>query len=189
MNIATYKTAIKTWVEAQSGITAQWRDEAGGWQSKTRARLHLHGTKAKGTDWVSYTQDTDLDPGVDYIPTFKGNREITLSIFVESRNQAGSNVAIWYLEKLRTSLRKDSVKALLKTAGLAYSTVETPQDLSQWVDDRIESKASMDIHFNAVVNEIDADEADSFVETAGIAATLTKPDGADTGWDEEAFPG
>ena len=188
MNIAIYKTAIKSWVETQSGLTAQWRDERGGWQAKTRARLHLHTTQAVGVDHIRWEQDTDLDPGEDFVPTFSGNREITLSIFVESRDQSGSNVASYYLEKLRTSLRKESVKSTLRTAGLAFSTAEAVVDLTSWVDDRIESKASLDVHFNAVVNETDTDAVDSFVETVEIAAEMTNPSDEDVGWDAEEMP-
>lgn len=171
MDIAGYKTAIKTWVEAQAGITAQWRDEQGGWQSKTRARLHLSAPLGRGTDYTRWTQDTDLAAGVDFVPTFSGVREITLSIFVESRDQAGSGVAAFYLEKLRTSLRKLSVRTALRAAGLAHSTAEAVIDLDSWVDDRLESKAQLDVHFNTVVVEEDADEAASFVETFEITPT------------------
>jgi hypothetical protein len=188
MDIATFKNAIKAWVEVQAGISAQWRDEQGGWQGKTRARLHLHSSRSVGVDFLYHEQDQSLPAGEDYVPTVMGNREITLSIKVESRDQDGNGVAIWYLEKLRTSLRKPSVRAGLYEAGLSFSTVETPQDLDKWLDDRIESVAVMDVHFNAAVNERDADEATSFVETTEIGSTLTDPAGNDVGWDPESFP-
>lgn len=190
-DIATYKTAIKTWVEAQgSGITAQWRDQEGGWQPKTRARLHLSNVVPRGVDTIRYDQDATLAAGVDYIPTFSGCREITLSIEITSRDQSGSNVAIWYLDKLRRSLRKVSVRDALRAAGLGFATTGPTQDLSSLVDDRLESKAQMDVFFNAVVNEEDEDEADSVVETWKVTTDFTEPDGTTSHPDngEEDYP-
>lgn len=189
MDIESYKDAIKAWVEDQAGITAQWRDEKGGWQAKTRARLHLSSPRSLGVDHLGWAQaDEGLPAGADFVPQVSGNRTITLSILVQSRNQSGSNVAIWYLEKLRTSLRKPSVRAALYAAGLAHSTSEAALDLDVTVDCRKESQASLDVHFNAVVNEKDEAGADSFVQTTGIKATLETPAGDDAGWPDTEFP-
>jgi hypothetical protein len=179
MNLSTYRTAIKTWVEAQAAIPAQWRDAAGGWQSKAFALLHLQGSQGKGVDWLAWSQDTDLDPGEDLVPTVQGCRALTLSILVKSRNQ--DYTAMGYLEKLRASLVKPSVKAALRTAGLAFSTVEAVADLDGWYDDRTESVASLDVHFNAVENEEDVAEAGGFPE-AVIYTTVTVTGVANSKW-------
>jgi hypothetical protein len=167
VNLTTYRTAIKTWVEAQgSGLTAQWRDAAGAWQGKAFARLHL----GAGVDWIVWTQDEDLDPGVDMVPTVQGCREMTLSILVRSRNQ--DYTAMGYLEKIRSSIHKPSVKTALRTAGLAVATAEAITDLEGWSDDRTESVASLDVHLNMVENEEDALEVDGYVETASVGSNF-----------------
>jgi hypothetical protein len=188
--IKGYKDALRAWVDAQSGLTsaAQWRDESGGWQSKTRALLHLSSARGLGTDIKIWNQDGGEPAGSDYIPTFSGLREFTFSIFVESRDQKDGGIATTYLEKLRASTRKSSVRTALTAAGLSVSTTEEVQDLSHWVQDRWESKAQLDVHLNAVVNEVDTDEADSFVQTFGVTAELEDPAGSDRGWTEEEFP-
>jgi hypothetical protein len=183
MNLAAYRTALAAWVEAQAGISVQWRDAAGGWQGKTRARLHLLNSTGVGTDEVRYEQDTDLAPGVDFVPTFCGVRQITLQILVTSRDQ--NMPAAYYLEKLRTSTGKQSVRALLSAAGLAVSSVEGVVDLTSVVDDRVESQASLDVHLNAVDNETDSTEATSYVEKVGVAAVAP----GDPRWTEETFGG
>jgi uncharacterized protein (UPF0254 family) len=188
MSIDVYKPAIKAWVEAQAGITAQWRDEQGGWQAKTRARLHLSNILPRGVDMFRYNQDLSLAAGEDLVPTISGLRELLLEIKVTSRDQSEDNVAIAYLDKLRRSLRKRSVRTSLNAAGLAHSTTEVTQDVTTILDDRRESVAVMEVHFNAVVNERDAEEATGHVETFKISSALIADSGRDRGSSEEVHP-
>ena len=186
--LTTIKAAIKTWVEAQSGLKAQWRDEAGGWQGKTRIRLHLRSFDSLGVDWLAWEQDEELSAPNDLVPTVQGNRMMVLEIMCESRDQRGNTSAPYYLEKLHTSLKKPSVRSILYAAGLVASSSEAVLDLPSIVDNRIESKAQLDIHLAAVVNERDEDEGDSFVETVEIAGEFVQPDDSTLGWDKESFP-
>jgi hypothetical protein len=188
LDLATMKTAIKAWTEAQSGLTAQWRDEAGGWQSKTRIRLHLRSFDSLGEDWLGWEQDEELSAPNDLVPTVQGNRTMVLEIVCESRDQRGNNNALYYIEKLRTSLKKPSVRSILYGAGLVVTSSEASLDLPSTVDNRIESRAQLDIHLASVVNERDENEGDSFVETFEIAGEFIQPDDSTLGWDEEPFP-
>lgn len=271
MNWATYRTAIETWVLAQTGIMAQWRDQQGGWQGKPQVRLHLHNSRGVGVDHLrhatpakvqsvrltvstatsstayvltidgvayTYTSDssatkTEIRDGLqaligsldatltpvstdaldiqfddtavgslvtvgarltlslqryaDLLTTVSGDRLLTLTILVKSRDQGATHTATYYLEKLRTSLAKPSSLAILRAAGLAYSTAEEVIDLDGWTDDRLESMGSLDVHFNAVENEQDGVESTPFVETAEMSATLTADSGTDFGWQDEVF--
>ena len=63
MNIATYETAIKTWLEAQTGLTAQSRDAEGGWQTKARVRWHFFGIDGLGVDVQRWNVDGTLPAG------------------------------------------------------------------------------------------------------------------------------
>lgn len=186
--LATYRTAIETWIAAQSGITVQARDNKGGWQSKPRIRYHLQDSDDLGVDWLSWAQDEDLDAGADYVPTVHGNRSLLLSIQCETRDQSGNTTAMYYLEKLRSSLKKPSTRATLYAAGLVVSSAERVMDLSSWVDDRIESKAHLDLHLSAVVNDRDEAEGESFVEKTTVTGTFTTPAGEDIGGDAEELP-
>lgn len=188
MQFQTYSTALQSWVETQlPGVTAQFKNQRGGWQSKTRARLRLKSSRDLGVDELRHVQDVSLPAGADLVPTVSGLRLLTLSITLQTRDQSPDATARWHLEKLRTSLRKPSVKAALLAAGLAFTTAESVVPLDRWVDERIESQAAMDVHFNAVVNERDTAEAGSFVEKVGISANLIAPGGGDVGWTEEEF--
>jgi hypothetical protein len=194
--LATYRDAIKTWVEAQSGCTAQWRDDTGGWQTKPRIRMHLHDSAGRGIDWIDWAQDAELtatppyteeNPFVpDFVPTAKGLRVLTLTLIAETRDQ--DTTAMHYLEKLRTSIKKPSVRMALYSAGLVIESCENVLDLESLVDDRIESKAHLDVHLACVVNDRDESEADSYVETFTIDGSLTTPADADAGPGEEEIP-
>lgn len=198
MDFATYKTAISTWVEAQSGLTCQWRDEAGGWQGKPRVRAHLRSSRALGVDYLVWDHDTDLSATPpytvenpftsDYVPTVQGNRQLTLTLKCESRNQSGNNTAIYYLEKLRSSLQKPSTRSTLYAAGLVVTSAEQVIDLAKVLDDRIESVATLDLQMAAAINDRDEDEADSYADNVTVSADLTKPDTTSGGWSEESMP-
>lgn len=188
MSVDVYKPALLSWVIAQAGITAQWRDEQGGWGSKTRARLHLFGLDDVGIGHESVEQDTELEAGEDLVPTYHCDQEVTLTIDVTSRRQDGAQVAIVYLQKLRRSLRKDTVRSALRTAGLACSRTEAPQDLTSDVDGRLESRATMDLFFNAVYDERDEAQAESFVETIEVSSTFEDSAGGTRGQDDEEYP-
>lgn len=187
MTVATYKTAIKTWIEAQAnGATLQWRDEPGVWQAKPRIRAHLSGDDDLGVDWLSWDLDGELPAGADYVPTVNGNRELLLSLVCETRDQTVP--AIDYLRKIRTSVKKPSVKAVLSAAGLVVTSTERTIDLDDWTDDRIESMAQLDVHLAAVVQERDEAEADSYVDHYTATGTLTTPADEDAGPGEGEYP-
>jgi hypothetical protein len=191
MDFPAYEAAMLAWVEAQApaglDLTAQFRNRQGGWQSKTRALLNVHTSRSVGVDKLRHQQDVTLPEGADLVPTVTGERQLTLSVLVQSRDQRSDQTARYVLEKLRTSLAKPSVLQAFRAAKLGFSRAEAIVDLDRHLDDRIESMASMDVHFNAVVNERDTAEADGFPERAGIAAELTSPADLDVGWDEIPF--
>lgn len=195
MLINGYRAVIKTWIEnelSNYNVEAQWVGDKGGWHNKSACavRMHLHSSRSVGVDHLRWEQDTDEEDGLDYIPTVSGNREITLTIFAKTRAVAVFNdgKAIFFLEKLRTSLHKPSVKSNFRAVNLALIRAESAVDLSSIYDNRIEDYASLDVHFNAVVNEQDYNEADSFAEKAVTTAELASPSGADVGWADEELP-
>lgn len=188
MDFAAYDAAAIAWVESQlPGVSAQFKHQAGGWQGKIRARLSFHASRSLGVDELRYELDGGLPAGEDYVPSVEGNRQFTLTILMQSRDQRADYTARNQLETLRTSLRKPSVQAAFKAAGLAFSTSEGIVPLDRWLDDRMESQAALDIHFNAVGIALDTAEAISYADKAGVEGALSTPAGADAGWADEDF--
>lgn len=195
IDFATIKAAIKSWAAAQSGISAIWRDEANSMVFKPVIKLHLHTVQGLGVDYLGWDYDDTLDPpdeeggGGDYVPTVSGNRLMVLSIQCETRNQHGNNSALYYLEKLRTSLKKPSVRSGLYAACVVVTSTEATQDLSDWTDDRTESLAQLDVHLSTVVNNRDESEADSYADKMNAQGVLEAPSGTDFGFGPEDFDG
>lgn len=187
----TIRPAIKAWVESQlPNASVVWENEAeaAGFQPQTVVRLNTLTSGAVGIDELRWTHDAgEPDPAIDFTPTVSGNREFTLSILVSNRDQRATLDAHWHLEKLRTSLQKPTVRDALRVAGLSLQRYQPIQPLNEERKGRVESKASMDVIFNAVVNDTDTAEAGSYVEKAGITGTLYDLDGEDVGWVDEEF--
>lgn len=182
-----HQDALKAWVEGQLQIPALWHNEAEGFKAKTRARLSVLSSAPRGVDQLRWAQDAALSQGEDFIPTVSGLRDFTFSVHVQSRDQRPECAARWYLEKLRASVHKPSVRKALLDAGLGFQTSDAIQNLDEVIDGRMESRATLDFHFGAAVNDRDTDEGNSFVERVGIAAELTNPSGSDVGWVEDEF--
>lgn len=176
MDFVAYAAAVEAWILKQTGLTPQARDAAGGWQGKTWIRYSLTGTRGVGVDHVVSFQDVALPAGADMVTEVRGDRVITVSLLARSRDQRPGATAQALLEQVRTSLHKPSVQAILRGAQLAFSTAEAVVDLSDvWSDDRIESVASLDVHFNGVVHVSDAVEAGSYVSTPPAFNGTLKP--------------
>lgn len=185
VNAEAYRDGVISWVNTQLAgeVTAQMVYEQGQWQGKARARLNFPTIAPVGNDALRWEQDEELDPGEDFIPTVVGNRQVTLSILMQTRDQRPTKSATYFLEKLRTSLKKPSVRAALYAAGLAHATTSGIVPLDRVVDDRWESQASMDVIFNAVAIETDTAEQNSYMDTVGVAATLDEEEA----WPEDNF--
>jgi hypothetical protein len=183
MNWKSIQEALVVWVEAQSGLKAQWRDEAQVFQAKARLKLSILTSSANGIDETRWEFDGTRALGQEMVPRFCGNRNFTLSIQCETRDQRPEGAARHYLEKLRTSLLKPSVRALLNTAGVAYQSAAAIANLGGILDGREESRAVLDVFFSAVVNERDVNESGSFVEKIEVSHDLEKDQGNVTGTD------
>jgi hypothetical protein len=169
MDFAAYEEATRQWIQTQlPGIDAQMRHEGGGWHGKPRALFHFMSSVGVGVDELRYELNADLETGTDYVPVVSGNRRVVLSVMMQTRDQTPEQQAQYYLEKLRTSLRKPSVQALFRVAGLAFATVAGVVNQDRWLDDRMESQAVMDLTFNTIAIDRDSEEADSYVAEVDV---------------------
>lgn len=189
IDFATHQTAIETWVGDQLGIPVSWQAEQQLFQTKPRARLNIISVSDLGVDQVRWAYDSEAVAGEELVPAVTGLRNLTLSVLVESRSQTASGAARYYLEKLRTSIRKPSVMDALHTAGLALQTIESIQVLDEEIDGRLESRASLDFLFGVAVEESDATEAGAYVESADVTATIYDAEDNNKGWPEANFGG
>lgn len=178
MDWLTAKNALKVWVAAGTGLTAVWRDEANTFVMKPLAKLNIIASSQVGEDEIRWEyQSGEPDPLKQMQPTFAGNREFTLSVLVESRDQRPDKTAWHYLELLRTSMKKPTLRAALLAAGIAPIDAEGIVELDSTYDDRVESRCSMDIRFNAQSNETDTDESVGYLDKLEVDYAMNKEGG------------
>lgn len=200
MAFDTYKPALLTWVETYGSLPAAgavkarpleavWQHEQRPWVGKARALLRMHTTRSRGVDQVKWDQDVTLPAGADMVPTVFGVRELTLSILVETRDQTAAGDAQVHLERLRTSLRLPTVQAAFRAAGLAFAASVPVVNLDEVVQNRMESRAVLDVFFNAIAELTEpTSSADSYVEKVETSADFDTGDGTGPSWDDVEMP-
>lgn len=101
-----------------------------------------------------------------------GNRLRVLTLRCESFN---TNVdAIDVLERIRTKLQKRSVRAQLRTVGLAMVELGSVRAIDYRIDNRDIATALLEIRFRQKVSEdiTEGDGTSEFIEQADVAGTI-----------------
>jgi hypothetical protein len=131
-----------------------------------------------GEDDVSYAYAANADPLLEMTPTVSGNRLVVLQLDVEVPNQAAGANAHHIASRARTRLQWPSIQTALRALGLAEVRTEQIVVTDYEVDDRVVSRRSMDVRFNALSTETDAAGRTSYIATVVTTAAVTRPDGS-----------
>lgn len=180
MNWATMRAALKAQAIAASGLSApgavEWKGskEAGYSRPFPRCDMSLRSIVPQGVDEVfeEYNVDTDL-LDVKVI----GWRQMTWTLRVESENHADASIPLVHSERLRARLRRPSIGAALRAAGIGVSTIESTQLVAFKSQDRDAPVAVIDVILNLVENDTDdTAEAGEFVQlVTGQSDTINDP--------------
>lgn len=178
------REAAKAWAERHAGLPAVMDDDPRPWTGKAVVLLRISGSVGIGIDEARYEQEV---PDADLVPTYCGPRAFTLGVRIVSRSQAPDADAFYYLEVLRTSLARESVKAAFREAGMSVAQALAVVPVAHHVDGRAESMAVMDLLMNAVSSVTDrVSEPTSFIEQVELTSTLSPSSGLDL--DEDLMP-
>ena len=126
-------------------------------------------------------RETDLTGGAppageEIEVQISGQRLITVAVRVKSRDQEPLRTARFYLEQLRTSLRKPAIRAThLQPASIAVVRAMPTNDLDFTRQKRVEAFTNMDVIFATVVNELDV--ATTYIETVRVTSDIKNPAG------------
>ncbi len=163
------------------GIKVYWRDRERAFVSpEDGATCLLHVIAASdgpGEDDFRYEHNTETNL-LDV--TQAGIRLFTLSIVVESYDQADDKTALEYIEDIRDALFRPQILALLLAENLAVRDVAGTSDLSHTEDDHAVSSASMDVFFAYGNNKTSADGPG--LESVPFIETVQGEDGAPVGF-------
>lgn len=174
-----FEDAIEAWAEAVTGLKFFWRNRKRGWeQAKTWGTLHVTTGRHLGIDDIRERDLTGGAPpaGEEIEVQISGQRLITVAVRVKSRDQEPLETARFYLEQLRTSLRKPSIRAThLQPASIAVVRAMPTNDLDFTRQKRVEAFSNMDVIFATVVNELDAPT--TFIQTVRVTSDIKNPAG------------
>lgn len=144
-------------ISAAVGIETHWRDRERPFVTPTdeaMCLLHVIGTSGVGNDEfrLEHNEDTNkLDV------TQAGIRNFSVSVMVESYNQADDKTALEYLEDIRDAIARPAVQAMFREVNLAILDATQTTDLSHDEDDHAVSSASFDLMF-AYGNNVSSDD-------------------------------
>lgn len=177
----TFETAIEDWAKAVTGFRFYWLNRKRNREfRKTWGTLQVISERDVGIDEVRQTDLTGGSPpaGGEIEVMISGNREITVSVQVKSRDQEPLKTARFFLAKLRTSLRKPGVRAThFQPNDIAVVRPLPLNELDFTRQNRVEALANMDVIFATVVNEVDPAEATTFIETVRVSSDVKNPGG------------
>jgi hypothetical protein len=183
------QAGLLAWFRARLGnddlgrpIPADWADEEG-YQPPhgIHAELHILTIAERGQDHTVYAEDPSLDPGVDFVPTQRGQRRMTVSMVVESQYLKPASSAHVFIERVRAALRAPSSQAAFTALGLGLIRAEAIQRVEGVVDERRLVRAVMDVHFHYASEQTDELGATSWIRTVEGTVDLTRPDATPVG--------
>jgi len=143
-----------------SGIGTNWRDRERPFVAPgSEAICLLHSQGARGGPGDDDFR-LEFNAGTNKLDiTQAGIRLFTLSVLVESYNQADDKTALEYLEDIRDGLMRPQILADLRIDNLAIRDISETRDISPTEDDHLVSAASMDVFFAYGNNKVAADGA------------------------------
>lgn len=170
----TIQDTLREWMARASGLRTFWRGEAVPIEDRPYAELAIGSSQGLGVDETRIEYDDTRSLGKELIRTQCGNRLFTLSCRVRTRDQSPTGAARFYLEKVRTALKKASSLEMFRTAQLAVVAAEPLINLDVIFDDREESQAVMDVRFATVANETDAHDQGGYITTVELRSNKLK---------------
>ncbi len=187
MDWSTIQNAIQTWFADGTGLTVVWFNQPRPRMEKPMGLLQILTMSQFGNDMVGFNEVAGGTDGVDYAPTVRGQRSITVNCQVYSRDQSANLQALYYLERARARAAIPNAHEALRAAGVALWTMSDVKILDVAFDKRMESRASFDVTFGIAENIEFAEEADnnSWIEHVEISADYSPGDDLD--FEDEIF--
>lgn len=159
MNWATIRTTLADVVETVTGIDdaqISWKGTTGNatWSRYPQVEMSVRSIIGVGRDEERHDSEAGDPIGPDTV-TISGVRQLVWTVRIESQNAADTAIANNYADRLRTRLKRQSVRDTLNAAGLAVSFIQPAQQVDFKSQDRWSSVEVIDVMLNAVENDTD----------------------------------
>ena len=160
------------WVHARTGLDTYWSDQPERYEDQDYVLLTMGGQRRVGQDGIRYAFDSGRPEGQQMVPTVVGQREFTVRVEVVAWSQELSETAEIPLTNLEAALQLPSFQQLLLDLNLGLVSTGPLVQTDQVADERMLSRAAIDIVFATSIQVSDADEGQSYIETAEVETTL-----------------
>lgn len=182
MNFAAIELALITLASALTGVEASccvFENAPRPLHNGRLVRLAWVSSDGLGLDAATWEFATNADPLLEMTPVVEGARFLVLQVSVESFAQTPGETARAAAELARSRVRFPSSLAALRAVGLALADVGavTTADYRS-KDGRMVSRCLVELRLNGVAREVDEAGRTSYIATAGVTGTITRPDGA-----------
>jgi hypothetical protein len=171
-SLANTQDGLLALAAALTGLDVVWEDQprpATSDVSRGIVLLSFTATASVGRDEVRTTFDTGSQ---DFGDTAVGQRMLPWRIKVDSLEQGNADTAWNILEKMRLRLRWQSSIDALNALNVSIATTGQVQDLQVPVDDRVISRAALDVMLNASFSEADPTRYPYIAEITGTLQLL-----------------
>lgn len=181
MNWAQLQDGLKAWFAVASGINVAdcfWDEEPEGFRPRPFALLRLNSHAGiGGTDEVQYESN---GPDTDASVVALGNRTLTWSIRVRTRDATAGALPHAVLERVRSQLYMPSAEDAFAAAGCALVGSLVLMDVTRVYQQRREPEAVLDVRLAAVsdTSELAIEETIGTFEHARVGGTVTTENGA-----------
>jgi hypothetical protein len=170
---------LRAWVETRTGLQTLWGEQPDAYTPGDYVVLTMGDIQRIGQDGVRYEHDPERPAGEDMVPTVIGQREFTLRVEVRAWSQELSQTAEAALWPLEAALSLPSFEQLCNDLNLGLIETGIMRQADAVVDERVQSRAAMDIRFATSIHLTDADEGQSYIATAEVETTLQGAVGGD----------
>ena len=178
MDWATLQTSLPSWFEGISGLKTAWTHQPRTMRNTARAQMRITSIAPIGLDETRKKYNSGASAGSQIERTQVGMRRITLNCQVFSTKQNLATSARMYLERARTRLRGHGSRQTIEGLGLAIIGSEGLVDLDSIEQNRMQSRASMDIILAGRVEESLATDAGTWIQKAHLTSSLNNESGA-----------
>jgi hypothetical protein len=166
------ENALHAWLAASTGLAAAnviWSNQSNPQPARPYVTMKMLDLGHVGRDALTHAYDPTAVPRAELTTTVDGRRELTIAVQVFSASTTGAATARALLTKAQTALSLPGVQSVLSAAGLAILNEGRITDLTELLETRWQSRASVDVQFNCVDS---AQETTGFIESVDLVDDL-----------------
>lgn len=172
--------ALRAWISTRLSMPTFWRDQPEGYRPDDYVLLAIGAMQRIGQDGIRYVHDPAAPAGADMVPTVVGQREFTVTVEAHAWSQELDQTAENPLSRLELALQLPSFQQLCIDSNLGLIGTGPILQADEIVDERVQSRATIDIRFATSIHLTDSDEGQSYIATADVETTLQGGVGGDT---------